>query len=173
MFYPGTIWAKRIRHLIVLCGIGTNLIINTIENQVLRLGENMIEQAEMLSNPATSTAYVLEHSIVPAISYMESTRFSGVLERFGVPSSEGIKAQIDNTYALKATLETYGPRYRDFALILQVINIIFWITIGLSALWILIDLVKGKQKSFIVVCLLLTALFNVASFHYLYAFFLV
>ena len=174
MFYPGgNIWIKRITHLFVLCTIGINLFINDVQNVLLKVGQDMLIHAGTLSDPAVSAAYVLEKSIVPALAYIEDSRFKWIIGDYGIPDSKSLQERIDSVYELKQILEKYAPIYTNLSLVLKIINWFFWIPITLAGLWILADIIiESKSRAFDIVIMIVAIGFNIASYRYLSDFFI-
>lgn len=172
MFYPGSLWIKRLTRLFILYTIGVNLFINDLQNTLLQVGEEMITVSTALSDPAVNTAYVMEHSIVPALAYFETTRLSSIMKDYGVPDSQDLKDRIQMAYRQKDVLEQYAPVYKNLSLILKIISLFFWIPIALSALWIFIDIKKSTARYFDVLALMGAICFNFVSYQYLTEYFL-
>ena len=171
MFYPGSLWLKRISRLIILCTIGINLFINDIQNVLLNIGTEMMELSIKLSDPTVNTAYVMENSIVPALEYIEETSFGYIIADYNIPNSQSLQKSIDSAYRLKNILDKYAPVYKNLSFVLKVISWLFWIPIVLSALWIFMDIKKSSARYFDILVLLGATWFNFWSYEYLHSYF--
>ncbi len=171
MFYPGNLWIKRVSRLFIICTIGISLFINDLQNILLDIGTEMIELSVSLSDPAVSTAYVMENSIVPALGYIEKSSLGWVITDYGIPDSQSLQKRIDNAYRLKEVLDQYAPIYKNLSLFLKVISWLFWIPIGLSVLWIFMDIKKSSARYFDIFILACAIWFNIWSYEYLHSYF--
>lgn len=169
-FYPGSLWGKRLLKLSLLSSIGVNLFINDIQNSMYKTGEEFIAVSMRLSEPSEQMANVIEQDMIPIVEYIENDYWIQVaLDLLGVevPSTGYLEGCVKTSRDFKEVLTTYGPLYKEFSLILGIINFLFWIPISLAGLWILFDLFKGKQWKFVSVALVVLALFNIYSYNWL------
>lgn len=169
MLYPGSFWFKRLSKLALLCMVGINLFINEVQDRLFVIGHDMMVHAEVLSDPAQSVAYVLEKSIVPAVSYIEDSRFDWIINDYGIPDAQSLKAGIAHVHALKLALETYAPVYTNLSLVLMAMSVLFWVPIAFAFYWICMDIKRSSAGIFDVLVLIGATWFNFASYAYLVA----
>lgn len=167
MFYPGSLWVKRLSHLSMLAMVGVNLFISEIHNKLYEVAEEMIAISVKLSDPAMDIAHMTEKSIVPALAYIENSSFRWIVTDYGVPSSQSLTESIHTAYRLKDTLDKYAPVYKSLSQVLKAINYLFWIPIGISALWVAFDIKKSKARYFDLLFLAGAILFNFSSYRFL------
>lgn len=167
MFYPGFFWVKRLSHLFILCTIGINLFISDVQQTLLLAGQDMLHHAAMLADPAENVAHAVENNILPAISYIEESRFAWVIDHYHIPDTYTLETGIAHTYALKEALQRNAPIYTNLAVILNILSICFWVPIGFSGYWIVKDIQHSPARLFDIPVVLGAIYFNLASYTWL------
>lgn len=167
LFYPGSIWVKRISKLALLYAVGFNLFINDVQNTLYKAGESMYETSNQLSKPANDIAHVVEENVIPAVQYVEtSPRILTSFDMVGLtfPSSDYLRHTVNNTKELKRVTTKYGGLYKGIALFLAIANWLFWIPISIAAAWIYLDIQRSTARNFDLLAIAIAIVFNVASY---------
>lgn len=167
LFYPGSIWGKRLFKLMVLSSIGINLFINKLQNDLYQAGDQMLVLSYKLSEPANDIADMTEAYVIPSIKWIRKNRAIGKIEDMGwvtFPNVRNLQDGVRTTRDFKRILEAYGPFYKDVSTILKIMSWFFWIPIGLAALWMFLDVLKGGVLKFNIIALTLVALINYYSY---------
>ena len=164
-FYPGSIWAKRIAKILIISGIGLNLFINSLQETMLMSSAEMLDLASSLKEPANNLKELTEEKIIPLLDYIENSKLSSFTSN--VPSSNDLDIHIQNYSVFQSTLTDNGKMLSFLGLFLKIANIIFWIPIVLSAIWLLYDIQYGNVRILTLILLGGATWFSYWSYHWL------
>lgn len=163
--YPGSIWIKRISKTLLICSVGFNLFLNTLQDHLLHTSQKFIELSRSLDQPAGRFAEITKEQIIPLLEYIENSRLSGLTST--IPSSKDLNTHVANYTLLQSTLDKNAVLTKYVGLILKIANILFWIPISFAGLWLLYDIQYGNTKIITVILLISSLWFNYWSFDWL------
>jgi hypothetical protein len=163
MFYPGTLWSKRIKHLVVLSTITLNLYVMRIQDRIIELSNELASKAESISTPAEYAAIAADYSIAPVLSFMESI---GAKDTTYLASGK-LEQHITNAYSYSDRVGEIQTALNDAGFVLGILNWIWWLPIAFSVFWLVQDLKYGTYSKTIFVACLCSALINYYIFYQL------
>lgn len=158
---------KRLSHLFILCTIGINLFMSDVEEALLLAGQDMLHHAAMLADPAENVAHAVETTILPAIGYIEESRFAWIIDRYHIPDRYTLETGIAHTHALKEALQRNAPIYMNLSVILNILTICFWIPVGFSGYWIAMDIRHSPARVLDIPVVLGAVWWNMVSYVWL------
>lgn len=163
--YPGNVWKKRITKILILSTIGINLFINVLQERLLISSAKMHTLATSLKDPAKNLKDLTEEKIIPILDYMENSALSKITN--SLPSSKDLNIHIKNYSLLQSTLADNSKMLNFLGMFLKVANIIFWISISFSTVWLLYDIQFGDTKLITLLLLCLATWFSHWSYCWL------
>ena len=175
-FYPGGLWIKRIKHLVVLSAIGLNLFMNNIQDFILsEIGRHAHNIGDASVELEVSSQVRGHFQILQEGSWREMWLKLFRYYYTDLPSPQELNEAIDAYNRVNQNLRNnnelilleIGEIERGLRLVIQIIqwtSFFMWIPICISALWIFLDLRRGNAPEFVKRCLLLALLFNFISY---------
>lgn len=178
-FYPGSIWFKRLKHLLLIYGIGLNCFLGTIQNKV-------IENIEHKTDEIESSNLLLRQNQFPSLKYIRIEEGSKKEKIF-----KKIRAFLENAFEIEVITIKRINEIADISnnvknesqkitnhiknikeslsVVLKVLKVtsnIVWIPIVWSMIWLFFDVRLGDARRFVYLCLILSVPFNVMVFNF-------
>lgn len=170
LIYPGSnIWIKRARHLTVLCTISVTLFLNHVQTRLFETGVYIMDLTESGSGAVVASAEYTGEAVERNITAIEQSRYGWILNYF--PKTDGMKGGIGELRVFQDKLSYMSGLLNAGATILQWTSIALWVTVGFSALWLLLDLIFGQRRKIVLFLLLLSGVVNMLVHIRLYGIF--
>jgi hypothetical protein len=170
-FYPGGIWVKRITRLMVIMAIGFNLFLNDFQDHILTIIEEQsceialiaerIELEQLRLNRIENGSW--KEWSVDWLAYFMNSPKSNEINRFIDISQK----TLDGYKEVTSRLVSIDSGTALAMKVLRWTSFFMWFPIGLSALWLIIDIDKGNAPVFVMVGLLISVPINIISYNLL------
>lgn len=171
LIYPGSIWVKRLRHLVVMFSIGFNIFLNQLQNQFVQTAETLIAYADSTTAPFVAVTADLGERLIPSLEALQNSRLGWVLEKFGLPEAKTLRKGLQEAKIAQEQLHSCGKMLAFFAGLLDLATVCLWLTIGFSVCWLSCDIfIRRRTKEFFLAVVLVVALlifFNISTYMYL------
>lgn len=168
LIYPnGHIWAKRLKHITVICLIGFNLLLSDLQNHFLGMAAQTFEWSQDMVDNSFDSAAEWGEAFAINLKRIEQSRFSRVAYTLGIPKSSDVKAKIKDIKTYQVYFSEIGQSLTLICTILQCFSIFLFVSILYSCLWLGADLIWGKAKIFTCICLIIAIFINGFTFLYL------
>jgi len=168
LIYPsGHIWAKRLKHITVICLIGFNLLLSDLQNHFLDMAAQTFEWSQDMVENSFDSAAEWGEAFAINLEKIEQSRFSRVAYTLGIPKSSDVKVTVKNIKTYQEQFSEIGQSLTLICTILQWLSIFLFVSILYSCLWLGADLIWGKAKFFTCICLIIAIFINGFTFLYL------
>jgi hypothetical protein len=156
IFYPGSLWSKRITHLVGLSTLGISLFLGNVQSKVIDASQKLAGKTfeESIGTVEKVEAFIDEGAIR-----------SFVLRRFAdIPAAKSQLADVKQKLVESDKMST-----QLYALLNKLLFIAGCLMVGftISLVWISCDLYWGDSRGILVPTLFAVALFNWLSYRYL------
>lgn len=168
--YPGTIWSKRLRHLLILFTISINIFLNQIQNQLFQTAERAINWSESIASPMIANAGAAGESLIPKIEAIEASKFGWIIQHFDLLSAQSIEQSVGKMQSLQKQLRSYGGTLQLAATLLAWMQTLLWGTIAYSCIWISCDLYFGRTRRLLLLAIAVAVIVNIAAYAWLHAY---
>ncbi|MEM8999749.1 MAG: hypothetical protein AAGB24_05750 [Bacteroidota bacterium] len=172
--YPGTIWLKRLGHIAMVYGIGLNLFLGNIQDRILIEIETGVAEIE-------SQSKVLQTQNFPDLDFMRIEK-GGSFETFYNWIRDKMQSEFDTplisvdrineiadlgdiVHQESKNITNYITGIKEsLTVIVKIINItsfLIWIPIIWSLIWLYCDIIDGRYRRFVKICLLIAIPINI------------
>ncbi len=146
MFYPGTIWIKRISKTLLLSSLTCLIYLQNLESTLMDKVSTVAENLEEILPEQETTNGVFSILKQSRNLLNKSDKAQKVAEFLNLPSTEELNDKqkaIDSLYTLN---HLYSSILSKGFMILNLIGWLFLIPVLMAAIWMYQDLIRGRQQ---------------------------